>query len=62
MYYVIRQGQPIENYHARFNEQKPAREYAMNLKASFRHEYNIVRVETVFTTQTLNEAMKEETP
>ena len=55
MYYVVREGQSIENYHARYHEQTPAVEYAMNLKASLGHNYNIVKVETVLTTRTLAE-------
>jgi len=57
MFYVVRKGEPITEYHARFHSQTPARSYAENLKATFRHDYDVVQLSTVWTTQTLDEAM-----
>jgi hypothetical protein len=59
MYYVIRKGeQDLTYYHARFHDQTPARDYAENLKACLDRDYDVIKVETVWTTQTLDEAMR----
>jgi hypothetical protein len=58
MYYVTRKGEGILNFHARFNDEAPARNYAENLKATYGHNYDVIQVITTWTTQTLDEAMK----
>lgn len=59
MYYVTKNGEGLLNYHSRFNDLSKAREYAENLKATYGHNYDVIRVETVWTTQTLDEAMRK---
>lgn len=59
MYYVTKEGEGLLNYHARFDRQNRAREYAKNLKAIHGHNYDVIKVETVWTTQTLEEAISE---
>ena len=59
MFYVVKRGEGLFNkYHAAFHDQSPARNYAENLKAYLGHNYDVVKVETVWTTQTLDEAMR----
>jgi hypothetical protein len=63
MYYVIRKGeQDLTYYHepmpSKFHDQTPARAYAENLKSYHGHNYDVIKVETVWTTQTLDEAMR----
>lgn len=58
MYYVCRKGDGIQNYHASFHEETTARNYAENLKALYGHNYDVIKVATVWTTQTLEEAMR----
>lgn len=60
MYYVVRKHENIMHYHARFVKEVQAREYAEGLKRDFGHNYDVLKLETVWTTQTLEEAMKEE--
>lgn len=57
MYYVVRKYQSLDQYHARYESQKQAREYAESLKATYGHEYDVIKVETVWTTQTLADAL-----
>jgi hypothetical protein len=59
MYYVLRHHDNIMNYHARFEKLEHAKEYAEGLKKDFGHQYVVLKVETVWTTQTLTEAMEE---
>lgn len=60
MYYVIRKDEKdLTYYHAKFHDQTPARVYAENLKAYLGHQYDVIKVETVYTTQTLAEAMEK---
>jgi hypothetical protein len=59
MYYVVRKGENIINYHARFYKVEQAKVYAEELKKSFSHNYDILKLETVWTTQTLAEIMEE---
>lgn len=59
MFYVVREGEGLDMYHARFLSLPEAKEYALNLKATYGHVYEIVRVETVLTTKTLAERSKE---
>lgn len=49
MYYVTKLGSGILNFHARFNDEAPARNYAENLKASYGHEYEVIKVVTTWT-------------
>ena len=59
MYYVIRKGeQDLTYYHAKFHDQTPARAYAENLKACLDRDYDVSKVETVWTTQTLETAIR----
>lgn len=59
MYYVVRKGEGLDKYHARFHNLPPAKAYADDLKSTFGHNYDVVKLETVWTTQTLDEAMAE---
>lgn len=58
MYYVVRKGDKLENYHSAFYTQDAAREYAEHLKTTLGHNYDVIQVTTVWTTQTLYEAMR----
>lgn len=53
MFYVVRQGEPLENYHSAFTSFEQAVEYANQLKHTLGHQYNIIKAEAVWTTQTL---------
>lgn len=53
MYYVVRKHENIMHYHARFVKEVKAREYAEGLKRDFGHNYDVIKLETVWTTQTL---------
>jgi len=57
MYYVVKKGVRLENYHSAFYRQDAARDYAENLKTIFGHNYDVIHMSTVWTTQTLHEAM-----
>jgi ribosomal protein S17E len=57
MFYVVRKEKPITEYHARFHSETPARSYAENLKATFGHNYDVIKMSTTWTTQTLEEAI-----
>lgn len=59
MFYVVRRGDSISNYHASYKEEAAARNYAENLKATYGHNYNVIQVYTVWTTLTPDEAIKE---
>jgi hypothetical protein len=59
MYYVVKKGDSIDQYHACFYSEAAARELAVNLKASLGHNYDIIKPSTTWTTQTLDEAMEE---
>lgn len=59
MYCVVRKGAGIQNYHATFHSELAAREYAENLKSSFGHNYDVLKLSTVWTTQTLTEEMEK---
>lgn len=58
MYYVVRKGEDLTNYHSSFHSQGEARDYAERLKESYGHNYDVILVSTVWTTQTLDEAMR----
>lgn len=58
MYYVVRKGEGLDMYHARYHRKIEAREYAKYLKATYGHNYDVIKVATVWTTQTLDEAMR----
>jgi hypothetical protein len=58
MFYVVRKGWNVDKYHASFHSETPARNYAENLKSTFGHNYDVVKVETTWTTQTLGEVME----
>jgi hypothetical protein len=57
MYYVIRKNEGLSQWHSRYDEQSKAREHAEHLKKTFRHDYDVIKVATVWTTQTIEEAM-----
>ena len=59
MFYVVRKGEGLDKYHASFHSEAAARNYAENLKSTFGRNYDVVKVETTWTTQTLDEAMRE---
>lgn len=59
MYYVVKKNEELVDYHAKFHRESEAREYAENLKEMFGHNYDIIKVATVWTTQTLDEAMRK---
>lgn len=58
MFYVVRKGESIDQYHAKYHKQSDARDYALDLKETLGHNYDVIHVFTVWTTQTLDEAMK----
>ena len=55
MYYVTRIGTPLWDYHARYDSVEQAKDYAMWLKSVHGHQYEVVKVETMWTTKTLAE-------
>lgn len=57
MFYVVRKSERLDQYHAKFHRQHEAREYAESLKATYGHNYDVIKVATVWTTQTLEEAV-----
>lgn len=59
MYYVLRHHDNIMNYHARFQIIEQAKEYAEGLKKDFGHQYVILKVEPVWSTQTLADIVEE---
>ena len=59
MYYVVRSNEGLENYHWAFNNIDQAKEAALNLKKTYGHNYAIIKVDSVWTTQTLAEAMEK---
>jgi len=59
MYYVVRSNEGLENYHWAFEDISQAKEAALRLKNMFHHEYAIIKVESVWTTQTLADIMEE---
>jgi hypothetical protein len=61
MYYVVRKEEDISSYHYIFigeDAYKKAKASAKNLKHYLGHDYDVIKVETVWTTQTLDEAMR----
>lgn len=64
MYYVIETGTPLlealASFPAGFSVAKAARLYAERMKAANGKNYDVVLVETVTTTQTLEETLKGE--
>lgn len=59
MFYVVQKGMEVTQYHARYHKQSEARKYAEELKRTFGHNYDIIHLNTVWTTQTLDEAMRK---
>lgn len=59
MFYVVQKGMEVTQYHARYHKQSEARKYAEELKRIFGHNYDIIHLNTVWTTQTLDEAMRK---
>lgn len=59
MYYVFRLGEPWWNYNYCYRELSQAKECANKLRDYLGHQYSVAHVETVWTTQTLEEALKE---
>ena len=58
MFYVVRKGEGLDKYHAFSHSEAPARNYAENLKATFGHDYDVIKMATTWTTQTLDEATR----
>ena len=61
MYYVVKKDTDLSDYHYIFsgeNAFKKAKVSAEKLKFCFGHDYNVIKVETVWTTLTLDEAMR----
>lgn len=58
MYYVVRKNKDLNQWHSRYHREGDAREQAEDLKKTFGHNYDVIKVATVWTTQTLEEAMK----
>lgn len=59
MFYVVRQGESLENYHSTHVDFESAKEQASQLKSVFRRQYEIIKVETVWSTKTLAERSKQ---
>ena len=59
MYYVIRLHDNIMNYHARFERLKNAKEYAEGLKKDYGHQFVVLKVDPVWSTQTLADLVEE---
>jgi hypothetical protein len=59
VFYVVRKNESLDQYHAKYHRESDAREYAENLKKTFGHNYDVIKVATVWTTQTLDEAMRK---
>lgn len=59
MFYVVRVGAGLQDYHSAFSSLAAAQNYAENLKAALGHQYRVDKVETVWTTKALAEAMEE---
>ncbi len=60
MYYVLKMGDDLSSYHYVFTGDlafKKAKQCAINLKETYGH-YEVVKVETVWHTQTLAEIME----
>jgi hypothetical protein len=53
MYYVVRKGEDINMYHEVVASFEKAKEKAEKYKSLFGHEYDVIKMETVYTTQTL---------
>lgn len=60
MFYVVKKGEQLDQWHARYHRQSEAREYAEGLKNTLGHNYDVIKIETVWTTQTLDEAMRKQ--
>lgn len=60
MFYVVRKGESLGMYHASFPNLTAAQEYAQSLRASFNRQYEVVKVETVWTTTTLHDLLEED--
>ena len=62
LYYVVKKNDDLSNYHYIFSGEhafKKAKTCAENLKLNFGHQYEVIKVETVWHTQTLAEIMEE---
>lgn len=53
MFYVVRKGEGLDMYHYAFHNLKDAKESAENLKKTLGHQYDVIEVKSVWTTQTL---------
>lgn len=53
MYYVVRKGTKLVDYHSAFYTQGAAIEYAESLKLTLGHDYDVIKVATVWSTQPL---------
>ncbi len=53
MFYVVKKGEELVNYHSAFHDLPAAMAYADGLKATLGHDYDVIKVKTVWTTTTL---------
>lgn len=53
MYYIVRKDESIYMYHEMVESIEKAKEKAEKYKSLFGHEYDIIFMKTVYTTQTL---------
>jgi hypothetical protein len=60
MYYVVRTDKDLSCYHYIFEKFLDAKDSCINLKNMFGYQYKVVKVETVWTTQTLAEIIMSE--
>ena len=60
MYHVLRKGADLNSYHAKYESLQLAQEYAQGLKATYGHNYEIIKVETVWTTTTMADLLAED--
>lgn len=60
MWYVVPHGASVNFYtDPKFDNALEAKEHAQALYDSFGHHYHVMKIQTVWTTQTLAEAMEE---
>jgi len=58
MYYIVKKGEDLDKYIETWELLGRAKQKADMLKSLFGHNYDVIKVEVVWTTQTLYEAMK----
>jgi hypothetical protein len=58
MYYIVKKGEGLDKYIETWELLGRAKQKADMLKSLLGHNYDVIKVEVVWTTQTLYEAMK----